>query len=278
MNPQQAENLRILIRHMETKVTRTLSMDAITGPCGTPACAFGEAACMPHFNALGLVALPKSTVYQCAHRLGLDEVPRVLRAPRQRAHMRAAGHRLALREGQDVHGTRGCAVRGGAGRMKATQFKPGCRQGVAVKLYKPIGTERTSKDGYLERKVNDGMPLQARWRAVHLIVWEAANGPSRKAMPSASRTATSATSRSTTWSASPRGPDARNTIHNYPKPIAELVQLRGALQRQINKGEAMANKIEDLREHLFATLARSARQGKARWTLTARRRSPRSRR
>jgi hypothetical protein len=61
MNPQQAENLRILIRHMETKVTRTLSMDAITGPCGTPACAFGEAACMPHFNALGLVALPKSS-------------------------------------------------------------------------------------------------------------------------------------------------------------------------------------------------------------------------
>lgn len=29
----------------------------------------------------------------------------------------------------------------------------------------------------------------------------------------------------------------RNTYHNYPKPIAQLIQLRGALQRQINKHE-----------------------------------------
>lgn len=61
---------------------------------------------------------------------------------------------------------------------RKTQFKPGHgRSGVAVKLYKPVGTERVSKDGYLERKINDGMPLQARWRAVHLIEWEAVNGP-----------------------------------------------------------------------------------------------------
>lgn len=59
----------------------------------------------------------------------------------------------------------------------ATQFKKGMRQGVAEKLYKPIGTERLSKDGYLERKIHDGLPLQSRWRAVHLIEWEAINGP-----------------------------------------------------------------------------------------------------
>ena len=29
----------------------------------------------------------------------------------------------------------------------------------------------------------------------------------------------------------------RNTYHNYPKPIAQLIQLRGALNRQINKHE-----------------------------------------
>jgi hypothetical protein len=56
-------------------------------------------------------------------------------------------------------------------------FKPGVRQGVATKLYQPIGTERVSKDGYRERKVNDDLPLQARWRAVHLVEWEAVNGP-----------------------------------------------------------------------------------------------------
>ncbi|EAU43905.1 HNH endonuclease [Salipiger bermudensis] len=56
-------------------------------------------------------------------------------------------------------------------------FKKGERRGVAVELYKPIGTERVSKDGYIERKIHDGMPLQSRWRAVHLIRWEEANGP-----------------------------------------------------------------------------------------------------
>lgn len=60
---------------------------------------------------------------------------------------------------------------------RKTQFVKGERRGVAVKLYQPIGTERLSKEGYRERKIHDGMPLQSRWRAVHLIEWEAINGP-----------------------------------------------------------------------------------------------------
>jgi hypothetical protein len=44
MNATQAENLRILIRYMETKVTvPTLDMSTITHNCGTPACAMGHA-------------------------------------------------------------------------------------------------------------------------------------------------------------------------------------------------------------------------------------------
>lgn len=58
-----------------------------------------------------------------------------------------------------------------------TQFKKGDRTGRAHLLYKPIGTERVTRDGYIERKINDDMPLQKRWRAVHLINWEAINGP-----------------------------------------------------------------------------------------------------
>lgn len=54
----------------------------------------------------------------------------------------------------------------------ATRFQKGKRSGRANHLYKPIGTERITVDGYIERKVNDDMPLQARWRAVHLIRWE----------------------------------------------------------------------------------------------------------
>lgn len=59
----------------------------------------------------------------------------------------------------------------------ATQFKPGERRGRANHTYAPIGTERLSAHGYRERKVNDDLPLHKRWRAVHLIEWERANGP-----------------------------------------------------------------------------------------------------
>ncbi|WP_347139464.1 HNH endonuclease [Paracoccus sp. SSK6] len=59
----------------------------------------------------------------------------------------------------------------------ATRFKAGQRSGRAAALHKPIGTERISRDGYVERKVNDGLPMQRRWRGVHLIRWEEANGP-----------------------------------------------------------------------------------------------------
>lgn len=57
-----------------------------------------------------------------------------------------------------------------------TQFKKGHRQGRSRENYKPIGSTRFSKEGYLERKIHDGMPLQSRWRGVHLINWEILNG------------------------------------------------------------------------------------------------------
>lgn len=56
-------------------------------------------------------------------------------------------------------------------------FRKGERQGLASRLYKPIGTERVRKSGYMDRKIHDDMPLQSRWRAVHLIRWEELNGP-----------------------------------------------------------------------------------------------------
>lgn len=60
---------------------------------------------------------------------------------------------------------------------RANHFRKGQRSGVATRLWKPVGAERISKDGYRQRKVNDDMPLQRRWRGVHLIEWEKVNGP-----------------------------------------------------------------------------------------------------
>lgn len=56
-------------------------------------------------------------------------------------------------------------------------FQPGTRNGRAAALHRPIGTERISRGGYLERKVNEELPFKRRWRAVHRIEWEALHGP-----------------------------------------------------------------------------------------------------
>ena len=60
-------------------------------------------------------------------------------------------------------------------KCAATMFKPGLDPS-AARNYQPIGTERISRDGYVERKIHDGLPLQSRWRLVHLLNWEAAHG------------------------------------------------------------------------------------------------------
>ena len=56
-------------------------------------------------------------------------------------------------------------------------FKKGQLSGRAAKVVKPIGTERVAKGGYLQRKVNNDMPFQRRWKFIHAINWEAVNGP-----------------------------------------------------------------------------------------------------
>lgn len=59
----------------------------------------------------------------------------------------------------------------------ATRFQKGSRTGRANALYKPIGTERITEDGYRERKMHDGLPMGSRWQLVQRIEWEAVNGP-----------------------------------------------------------------------------------------------------
>jgi len=59
----------------------------------------------------------------------------------------------------------------------ATTFKKGCMMGAARAKYQPIGTERITSDGYIERKIHDGQPIQSRWQTVQRINWEQQNGP-----------------------------------------------------------------------------------------------------
>lgn len=122
------------------------------------------------------------------------------------------------------------------GRSAETRFQKGHRGGKAALLYQPIGTERVSKDGYLERKIHDGLPLQRRWRAVHLLVWEAANGPLPAGHAVCFRDGNKRNIAIDNLELVPRAElMRRNTVHNLPKEVARNVQLLGALRRQINQ-------------------------------------------
>jgi len=60
------------------------------------------------------------------------------------------------------------------GRSKETQFKLGERPS---NTWRPVGSERVSKDEILFRKVADTGVKRKDWKAVHALIWEEHNGP-----------------------------------------------------------------------------------------------------
>lgn len=179
---------------------------------------------------------PVSRVYAKASHLGLHKSAAYLASPAAHRLDGVVGTASRFQKGQ-APANKGLRRPGWhRGRMRETQFQKGVRQGVAVHLYQPIGTERLSKEGYLQRKVNDDFPLQARWKAVHTLVWEAANGPVPKSYALVFKNGDKRDIRLDNLELLSRADlMRRNTYHRYPKEIALAIQMRGALVRSINK-------------------------------------------
>lgn len=134
-----------------------------------------------------------------------------------------------------------------SGRMRETQFKKG-RPAAESRNYVPIGTEKVdSKRGVLMRKMTDDPSIfpAMRWKPVHVLVWEDAHG----AVPAGHIVRFKTGMKSlvageitidklelVTLAENMR----LNSIHNLPKPLKDVVQLRGRLMRQIHKREKRA--------------------------------------
>lgn len=124
------------------------------------------------------------------------------------------------------------------GRSHETRFKPGTRQGRASDIYKPVGTERLSKEGYLERKINEAMPFQKRWRAVHILNWEAVNGPLPPGHCVIFKDGNKINTAVENLELITRADNMqRNTLHRYPKEITDVIRARAVLNRRINHVE-----------------------------------------
>jgi hypothetical protein len=185
-------------------------------------------------EALGITS---RSVYSKAAKLGIKKSAAYLASPDAR-RIRSANIGLSARfPPGHIPWNKGIRGINYPGAM-ATQFKPGFRGGRALARYQPIGTERLTVDGYLERKVNDDMPLQRRWRAVHILLWEQENGPLPGGHALVFRDGNKRNICLDNLELITRAElMRRNSCHNHGPEIAKLVQLRSAINRMINNKE-----------------------------------------
>lgn len=100
--------------------------------------------------------------------------------------------------------------------------------------YKPIGSERITKDGYVEVKVKD----PNKWDLKHRIEWEKVNGkiPAGMIVVLKDKDGDKTDCRPELWELITRAENMqRNSYHNYGPEIAKTFQALGVLTRQINK-------------------------------------------
>lgn len=125
----------------------------------------------------------------------------------------------------------------GPGRMKQTQF----RKGNAPHTWVPIGTEVLDDEGYRKRKIADdrSRPSRFNWKYVHVLIWESAHGPVPTGHCLTFRNGDKADIRLDNLVLITRRQNmARNTVHNLPKPLAQTIQLLGALRRKLRRKES----------------------------------------
>ncbi|PTQ70388.1 HNH endonuclease signature motif containing protein [Pseudomonas sp. GV071] len=174
-----------------------------------------------------------SSIYQRARALGLYRSPEYM-ASEHACRLRrgdSTGEAFRFKKGQQPWnaGMKGLQL---GGRCQETQFKPGKNP----HNWNPIGHERVTKDGYLQRKMTDTKCTPKDYRMVHHLVWEEANGPvpPGHAVVFIDRDKNNlelANLELVTRAELCR----RNSIHRYPPELKELIRLQKKLERTIRK-------------------------------------------
>lgn len=123
------------------------------------------------------------------------------------------------------------------GRSGDTQFKPGNKPHTTL----PVGSYRINSDGHLQRKVSESSGCNSkRWRGVAELVWVDANGPVPPkhivVFKPGQRTAVLEQITLDRVECISMAENARRNHPNNKSPeLAKLVQLKGAITRQVNR-------------------------------------------
>lgn len=175
------------------------------------------------------------SVYQRAYGLGLNKSAAYLASPAARRWSGLEGWAHRFPKGH-VPANKGLRRPGwGPGRMKATQFKKGQRSARWPLEDYQVGALRINADGQMDIKVKEGMRA---WYCFARWIWITERGPIPRNGVIRILGDDQDDIRIENLRLTSRAELMRdNTYHRYPKEIARLIQLRGALNRQINKRE-----------------------------------------
>lgn len=179
-----------------------------------------------------LLGRTERSVYMAADSLGLKKSAAYLASP-DACRLRRGAHVGAETQFKPGHAAwnKGTKFTAG-GRSAETRFKPGNKP----HTWNPLGHERLSKGGYLQRKMADTGCTRKDYVPVHHLVWKDAG---REIPPGHALTFRDGNKRNFALENLELVARAdlmrRNSYHNYPKEVAQAIQLRGALNRKINR-------------------------------------------
>lgn len=191
----------------------------------------------PHFRTEDLATLlgrELQSVYRKASSLALKKTPAFLASSYAGRLDGIKGSATRFHKGQAAwnKGMKGLDIGG-----KATRFKAGNSPHNTI----AIGSYRLDKDGTLQRKISNVSGSNSkRWRGVHELVWIEANGPVPPKhivifKPGMRTNVLEEITVDRVECISLAENMRRNTRHNLPPELNEIVQLKAVLTRQINK-------------------------------------------
>ncbi len=189
------------------------------------------------------------SIYRIASKLGLHKTPEFNASPASGRLKKGQSHpgmvATQFRAGQTPH-NKGLRRPGwSTGRMREFQFRKGNRTGQAAKNWKPIGTIMPDTEGYLRIKVRESVHGQEAtgfgntnvWPLLHRHIWIQHHGPiPDKHIVTLKDGDRSNCAIENLELISMADNARRNSMWNkYPRELAEVIQLGGALKRKLRK-------------------------------------------
>jgi hypothetical protein len=181
-----------------------------------------------------------AALYRRAHQFGLHKSQIYLDSPDacrlRRGDNVGAAYRFHKGQTPPNKGLRRPGWSIGRGRMRETQFK----KGMVSRNAMPMWSFRWC-DGYLMLKTGAPTPKPTTgWEYVHKLIWEQAKGPlphwtiARLWWRDGDHANCSLSNLELVTAAEHM---RRTTIHNFPAPLRQVIQLKGALKRRIGRME-----------------------------------------